>query len=69
MLVYSEPVFVANSVDPDQNALIGAVWSRSTMFAFFSEKSHWHYIYMLQRTPVDVILDALYVDIVPYMFC
>ena len=50
-------VFVANSVDPDQTAIQRAVWSRSTMFV------------CTEILAIDVILDVLYVDIVPYMFC
>ena len=40
---------MANSVDPDQTAPLGAVWSGSTLFAqpFFSEcLAHFLFIYL-----------------------
>ena len=36
MLNYSDKNVWANSVDPDQTAPIGAVWSGSTLFAILS---------------------------------
>ena len=52
---------MANSVDPDQTALIGAVCSGSTLFASIFNSSVMLGNYLLQTTSADVILsDAFF---------
>ena len=46
---------MANSVDPDQTAPVGAVCSGSTLFAFIPNLSVMLGIYLQQTTSTDVI--------------
>ena len=51
---------MANSVDPDQTAPIGAVYSGSTLFAFILYLSVMLGNYLQQMTSADDILDAFF---------
>ena len=50
----------ANSVDPDQTALKGAVWSGSTLFAKMTFKSH----KQMTKQMTIVVIGALRVNLV-----
>ena len=52
---------MANSVDPDQTAPIGAVCSGSTLFASILNSSVLLGYYWQQATSADDILDALFI--------
>ena len=51
---------MANSVDPDQNAHIGAVCSGSTLFASILNSSVMLGNYLEQTTSADDILDTFF---------
>ena len=51
---------MANSVDPDQTAPIGAVCSGSTLFASMLNSSVIQGSYLQQTTSADDILDAFF---------
>ena len=51
---------MANSVDPDQTAPIGAVCSVSTLFASILNKSVMLGNYLQQTTSADDIVDAFF---------
>ena len=51
---------MANSVDPDQTAPIGAVCSGSTLFASLLNSSVMLGSYMQQRTPADDIFRCIF---------
>ena len=51
---------MANSVDPDQTAPIGAVCSVSTLFAFIFNKSVMLGNYLLQTTLADDIFRCIF---------
>ena len=51
---------MANSVDPDQNAPIGAVYSGSTLFASILNLSVMLGNYLQQMTSADEISDAFF---------
>ena len=51
---------MANSVDPDQTAPIGAVCSGSTLFAFFLNSSVMLEIFCSRRLQQTTILDAFF---------
>ena len=51
---------IANSVDPDQTAPIGAVCSGSTLFASILYSSEMLGNYLQQTTSADDILDAFF---------
>ena len=51
---------MANSVDPDQTALIGAVCSGSTLFASILYLSVMLGNYLQQKTSADDVSDALF---------
>ena len=61
--------FMANSVDPDQTAPIGAVCSRSTLFAFKLNSSVMLGNYLQQTTFSDAFffLGALVVKVVAFL--
>ena len=49
LLLVTLKVIVANSVDPDQTAPLGAVWSGSTLFAGM-QKYAWEVCKIIQQT-------------------
>ena len=51
---------MANSMDPDQTAPIGAVCSRSTLFASILNKSVMLGIYLQQATSADDIFGCIF---------
>ena len=51
---------MANSVDPDQTALIGAICSRSTLFASILNLSVMLGNYLQQTTSVDNIFRCIF---------
>ena len=51
---------MANSVDPDQTAPIGAVCSGSTLFAFIHNSSVMLGKYLQQTTSADTFSDAFF---------
>ena len=51
---------MANSVDPDQTAPIGTVWSGSTLFASILNSSVMLGNYLQQTTPVDDIFRCIF---------
>ena len=51
---------MANSVDPDQNAPIGAVWSGFTLFASILNSSVMLGIYLYQTTSADDIFRCIF---------
>ena len=51
---------MANSVDPDQTAPIGAVCSGSTLFAYILNLSVMLGKYLQQTTPADVIFRCIF---------
>ena len=53
--MYKKPDSMTNSVDPDQTAPIGAVFSGSTLFASLLKSSVMLGNYLQQTTPVDNI--------------
>ena len=50
---------MANSVDPDHNAPVGAVCSGSTLFAFILNSSVMLGNYLQQTTPADDIFRCI----------
>ena len=63
MLFSSAEMFeasMANSVDPDQTALIGAVCVGTTLFAYILNLSAMLGNYLQQTTLADDILDAFF---------
>ena len=54
---------MANSVDPDQTAHIGAVCSGSTLFASILNSSVMLGNYLQQTTEADDILDAFFLTL------
>ena len=59
---------MANSVDPDQTAPIGAVCSGSTLFASLLKSSVMLGNYLQQTTTADDILDAFFLGAVRVKF-
>ena len=51
---------MANSVDPDQTAPIGAVWSGSRLFASILNLSVMLGNYLQQTTPADNIFRSIF---------
>ena len=51
---------MANSVDPDQTALIGAVFSGWTLFASITDSSVMLGNYLQQTTSVDIIFRCIF---------
>ena len=51
---------MANSVDPGQTALLGAVWSGSTLFASILNSSVMLGNYLQQTTSADDILRCIF---------
>ena len=51
---------MANSVDPDQTAPIGAVCSRSKLFDYILNSSVMEGIYLQQRTSADDIFRCIF---------
>ena len=63
---------MANSVDPDQTALIGAVCSRSTLFASILNSSVMLGNYLQQMTSADDIFRCIFFLVLKglkYMYC